>query len=88
MYIDIEKIFNLVEVAMPDKKAEIDRIRNNVYFSFVYRGISFKIEEYVCTWDVKKEMFIQLSDITRQFELAYDIKNIIETFFYYLRAAE
>lgn len=88
MYINVEKIFNLAEVAMPDKKAKIDKIRHNVYFPFVCRGFSFKIDEYVCTWDVKIEMFVQPSDILNQYGTAHDIKNIIETFFYYLRAAE
>lgn len=88
MYVNIEKIFNIVQVELPDKKEEINKIKNNVYFSFVCRSFLFKVNECKCTYEEKMEMFVQPNDILNAYGVALDIKHIIETFFYYLRAAQ
>lgn len=81
MYVDIEKVFKLAAITLPEKKEEIQKIKENEYYPFLYRGYLFKCEWNRCEWEDEKEAFTQEIDIKLEKELAYQIVDIIAEFF-------
>ena len=88
MYIDIEKVFNLAEIALPERKEDIKQIKENEYYPFICRGVLFKYEFFVCQWEVVKEVFNQPTDIMKEQCISTEITKIVEDFFNHLLPAD
>ncbi len=87
MYIDIEKVLKLAEVALPEIEIVIKRTRENMYYPFICRWYLFNVENGICTVENFKDPFTLMEDRRNSHEVAQQIAQIIDDFFYNLREA-